>query len=468
MPSKHLVFSGALPASKHLVFGDPTHPPALLSAAPSIQASLAACVTAERRLSAAPSAQASLTGAFGTPVPLSAAASAQASLAGALAVEHRLSASPLALATLAAGITAEHRLAASPLALATLAATLHIPGDIELAAAPSVQASLAACVTAERRLSAPLGAQAALAGFLEPGCAATFIAAQAGLAACVTVGRRLSAPLGAQAALAANVTVEHRLAAAPAAQASAACALVQARRLRCALQAASGLSSSLAVERRLSAALSARASLAASPVSAKPLAAAAQARADAYAVLHTGATVQPGYPGGRWVTPPLRIGGIPVEFPASLGLTEAWEDEGGEINLRAASGALLPQAYWTRRKAVFSGDGPAPAGLDGLDWAEPHWVDCGQPLSVYASGLTVRLPAARRADVALKGLALVGGGSQETPVELDGDYASLTAVAGAYGYQVQFTPRFRAYLNRTGSLDRPAGSHAWAITAEEV
>jgi hypothetical protein len=169
-----------------------------------------------------------------------------------------------------------------------------------------------------------------------------------------------------------------------------------------------------------------------------------------------------------WATKPFRIAGIPVEVPSALALTEAWSDQGGVAVKRMASGRDATAAYWTRKQLEISGEGQAPAGLDLIDWTQPQWVECAAPLSLPFAGLSAELPRARRTDCPVTVTALVDGGSVRINPGMEGDMATLGPVEGAYGYEVGFTPRFRALLTRTLSVDRSTGAHSWKITAEEL
>ena len=169
-----------------------------------------------------------------------------------------------------------------------------------------------------------------------------------------------------------------------------------------------------------------------------------------------------------WATPGFSIGGVVIEVPASLALTQSYEDEGGVPTLRMGSGRPLRQKYWSRVKTVITCEGAVPAGLSGLDWTAPMTVQSPMPRSAYSATNSITLPANRRADVAPVALAWVRGYPHPTAVTLAGDTATAAAVADAAGYTFSYWPQFNALVVKTESSDRTASSFSWSVTAQEI
>ena len=169
-----------------------------------------------------------------------------------------------------------------------------------------------------------------------------------------------------------------------------------------------------------------------------------------------------------WATPTFSIGGITVDVPQALELTQSLEDQGGVAKLRMGSGRLLPQKYWTRAKATLSGSGQVPQGLSALDWTAPQAVSLPYPLAITSATAAAAIPAARRSDVPVTAFAWVNGMPVPTPVTMTVNAAAATAVAGATGYTFLWTPAFTAMVTKTESVDRANRSQGFTLTLEEV
>lgn len=168
----------------------------------------------------------------------------------------------------------------------------------------------------------------------------------------------------------------------------------------------------------------------------------------------------------------LVVGGIEIPIHAVLDLSQTYEVvEGGASDMRLADSTALRQTTWLRRplRTVIQGSGWMPPGLQALDLSTPHVIECASPRSIVTTGLTAELPPARRGDIGPYAYAWDGFGWVETPLSISGDTATLTAVAGAQGYRVDYWPRLTCLLSppqETGELGD--ANYSWSLTGEEV
>ena len=170
-----------------------------------------------------------------------------------------------------------------------------------------------------------------------------------------------------------------------------------------------------------------------------------------------------------WATTDIQIGDVVIDLPQAMSVRHAYaDDEGGTVDLRAASGALKRRSYWTRITCTLEGEGYTDVGLSCLDWTQPQIVKCGSARSLQSPTNTATLPSARRTDAAVTALALVDGYPVLTPVTLAGDTATATPVAGAYAYTFSYYPQFLAYVKKPESVDRASGKRSWSVVAREI
>ncbi|MDZ7735884.1 MAG: hypothetical protein U5P41_07140 [Gammaproteobacteria bacterium] len=138
----------------------------------------------------------------------------------------------------------------------------------------------------------------------------------------------------------------------------------------------------------------------------------------------------------------LILGGVTLPAEANIGIRQTYELLGGRAQLRMASGTARLLNRWQKLRTRISGDGWTPRELAALDFGEPLLLACVAPRAVAASGNEFDIPAARRSDSGYGplGWALVNGELTRTPLEMDGDTATLDAVAGASRYEVWYWP----------------------------
>lgn len=168
----------------------------------------------------------------------------------------------------------------------------------------------------------------------------------------------------------------------------------------------------------------------------------------------------------------FELGGVVVPVHAAGDVEVAFEDIGGFTwpPLRMMNGAAIVQQHWRRLRVRAGGSGIVPAGLAGLDYTARHTLRSSATRAVQAAGSVIAVPAARRTDTgyAPRGYAVVDGRYYATPIDLVGDTATLTAVAGASGYGVIYFPELTVYARFSQGASAAGARHSWEIEAEEV
>lgn len=162
-----------------------------------------------------------------------------------------------------------------------------------------------------------------------------------------------------------------------------------------------------------------------------------------------------------------------LRVPVAVGgeSQQTYETFGAFAVLRLGLGAAVHQEVWRKLRTTLSITGAVPVGLDGIDWTATHTLACIAPRSIQAATNAITLPAARRADAAPYGFAVTSAGLlQPTAVTLAGNVATLTAVAGATGYQVLYYPllTIRAPAGPRCSYDAAGAVASWELACEEA
>lgn len=169
--------------------------------------------------------------------------------------------------------------------------------------------------------------------------------------------------------------------------------------------------------------------------------------------------------------PDLTIDGLRLPLTVAGEIRQSYEAFGGFTVLRLGQGASVHQEVWRKTRTTLTADGLLPPGLDALDWAQPHTLGCVAPLSIQAAGNVIALPGLRRPDAPPYGFAVDSAGLlRPTAVGLAGDTATLTAVAGAVGYQVLYYPLLtvRAPAGPRVEYDAAGAAAGWEMNCEEV
>jgi hypothetical protein len=172
----------------------------------------------------------------------------------------------------------------------------------------------------------------------------------------------------------------------------------------------------------------------------------------------------------------LVISGISISIESGNGtVTQRYSprNSGGTIYL--ANGGILVQFLAGNVGKVLTeisgSDGWAPPALLGLDFTIPHVVKCIQSRAVSGTSTTISISSKRRSDTGYspKGYAIVSNSLVSTPLVMDVDEATLTAVAEADSYEVHYWPEITAMLTLNNEiLDLSGPSFGWTLTCTEV
>jgi hypothetical protein len=173
-----------------------------------------------------------------------------------------------------------------------------------------------------------------------------------------------------------------------------------------------------------------------------------------------------------WNTRSFSIGGVTIELPQSMQMTQTYEEFGGVTTHRMMSGASVRQTVWSRLKTTITVDGFLNPGLEGLDWKSAMTIKCGLPRAINSASNVIAIPANRRTDGGARyaplGFVLQNGMWNKTTCSVVGNVATLGVLSGAEQYQVQYWPEFTAFITPPAvSYNRTAGTYSWTIVAEE-
>jgi hypothetical protein len=167
--------------------------------------------------------------------------------------------------------------------------------------------------------------------------------------------------------------------------------------------------------------------------------------------------------------PDLIIGDVTIPHLAGLDLTQEYGDVVSEAWHRMGSGTLEVQENWAKRSTTISGSGWIPAAFSSIDFSADQVIQCIALESVQDASNVLTVPAARRSDVSPLGFALVDGREVPTPLTMEGNVATLTAVTGAAFYQVKYYPVITCRIHRPRrGLSRNNATYTWTLEAEEV
>lgn len=168
--------------------------------------------------------------------------------------------------------------------------------------------------------------------------------------------------------------------------------------------------------------------------------------------------------------PNLIIGGIVVPHLGALQITQEYRPIESVARRRMGSGRLFQQTHW--RKLATTINIPLawiPPALVSVDWDANIQIACVAPRTAQSVANAITLPAARRSDAPIDGFAVVGNQLVATPLNLVGDVATLTAVAGATAYRVNYYPLLTCYASPPEEqLDAAGAVYGWRLEAEEI
>lgn len=166
---------------------------------------------------------------------------------------------------------------------------------------------------------------------------------------------------------------------------------------------------------------------------------------------------------------PLMLGGIVIPLHAGAPVITDGKLGGGTGAFRLSGGTAVKMERWSKQGGSISAQGWMPPGLAGLDFSQPLELRSTKVRTVSGTGLVYELPFTPRPDAVPWAFALVGGEWVETPCSTVAGVSTVTAVAGAEGYQVWAMPIYSVMCEPPQETqDQGAGTHSWALNWEEA
>lgn len=167
----------------------------------------------------------------------------------------------------------------------------------------------------------------------------------------------------------------------------------------------------------------------------------------------------------------LIIDGVTVPVEAITEFDQDYEQLEASTFRRVANGDGVLRVSWVGKlRTIISGRGWAPSALINLEPGVSHNLQCAMPLSVDGNSASITIPANRRSDsghVPL-GFALVDGAFVSTPItDITANVCTLTTVAGATAYRVDYWPQLTVWVSRNTAKGSSSAEHSWTIEAEE-
>lgn len=167
----------------------------------------------------------------------------------------------------------------------------------------------------------------------------------------------------------------------------------------------------------------------------------------------------------------FELGTIKVPLESVLNFSQSYSPLSSRASVRMADGTAVVRQNWAKIKTVISGDGWAPAGLDGFDDTAQHVLKCGAPRRVASTALAIVIPSARRTDTGYEpwGYALVNNEQVSTTIASTvSNTVTLTAVTGATQYYVEYFPQITVFAQLAESSGSGDVRSAWRLEAEQV
>jgi len=166
--------------------------------------------------------------------------------------------------------------------------------------------------------------------------------------------------------------------------------------------------------------------------------------------------------------PRLELGGLPIVIDS--GAPDQTNDPIlGESVVRMGEGGGVKLSHWEKAGGTISAEGLISSGLDGLNYDGPLLLKLTIPQCITRHDLVFELTSVPRDDVAPWAYAVVDGDLQRTPCTyLDGG-VTVTPVAAADLYIVEWMPMYTVFASRPAkSFNHGSRRYSWQINWEEV
>lgn len=167
------------------------------------------------------------------------------------------------------------------------------------------------------------------------------------------------------------------------------------------------------------------------------------------------------------------LGGLELPVRVAYAMAENEQEIGGYHFRRMHSGALRLQEHWSKFRIALQADGISGDGLAGLDVGAQLTFKSQSPRSIFSATEAITVPAARRTDgdYAPRGYSWRAGvRTPDSIASTVGNVITLTTVAGAAFYEVEFFRELTIMLTERPSRDLDSTGHrmSWRLVGEEV
>jgi len=172
----------------------------------------------------------------------------------------------------------------------------------------------------------------------------------------------------------------------------------------------------------------------------------------------------------------FELGGIAVPTLAILDFSQTYDAVRQNTIKRKVDGTgLLHSSPLSGKiRTRLSGKGWSTAGLNGLDYSQAMTLKCAVPMGVNSASNVIVIPAARRSDVGYEpaGFVILADGSRVSTGfdSVVTDTYTLTTVAGASFYQVEYFPQISVLVTERPSddIDYSRVDYSWSLVAEQI
>ena len=170
--------------------------------------------------------------------------------------------------------------------------------------------------------------------------------------------------------------------------------------------------------------------------------------------------------------PTLEIDSLVVAIEALVRFDQFYQQQRGESFRRTADGTGYQRSTWKAKIGTeINAEGWAPSLFDTIVPGSTHTLKCAVPRTIASATNLVTVPSARRSGAGYEpyGYAVVDSSLVATGFDsVVGDDYTLTPVAGAQSYQVNYFPEIVVAITRNESRKTQDGVYDWTIEAQEV
>lgn len=170
--------------------------------------------------------------------------------------------------------------------------------------------------------------------------------------------------------------------------------------------------------------------------------------------------------------PTLEIDSLVVAVEALVRFDQFYQGQRGESFRRTADGTGYQRSTWKAKLGTeINAEGWAPSLFDTLVPGQTYTLKCAVPRTVAGATNLITVPPTRRSGTGYDpyGYAVVDGKLVETGFDnITGDDFTLTPVAGAQSYQVNYFPQIVVAITRNESRKTTEGVYDWRLEAQEV